>query len=96
MLRWLEQLEIKHAEFERVVKYFTSLSEVWSTVAAKSISSGGMAFARSQVSMYAGMASEADRRYTSTAIERLRKRVPGCLLSDAVEQFRSIVLKDLV
>jgi hypothetical protein len=96
MFRWLEQLEIKHAEFERVVKYFTSMSKVWSTVAAKRTSSGSMAFARSQVSIYAGMASEADRRYESTGIERLRKRIPGRLLSDAVEEFRRIVLKGLV
>ena len=45
MMRWLEEYEIKHVEFDRCIKAYSTMSSVWMELADKHSHTGYRAFA---------------------------------------------------
>ncbi|KAK7451671.1 hypothetical protein VKT23_012348 [Stygiomarasmius scandens] len=93
MERWMEQVEIKHAEFHRAIKYFEKFSQIWTSLAHKSDTRnkpGHAAYARKQAGMYANLRSECETllRAAATIDETLRDIPEGKTLSDQVLAFR--------
>ena len=56
--RWQEQVEIKHAELHRSIKYFTSFQMKWLELAKCGSSPGHSAYARCTAAMYGGLKAE--------------------------------------
>jgi hypothetical protein len=87
MMRWLEQVELKHAELLRTIRYFDKLSSVWLAlgspklhpiaVSSEAIHPGARAFARRQCSMFADMRDVAKAHWKRSADSRVRDQ-PEC------------------
>ncbi|THU77648.1 hypothetical protein K435DRAFT_973868 [Dendrothele bispora CBS 962.96] len=93
MERWQEQVEIKHAEFHRAIKYFGRFSDIWTNLAHKSDTQkkpGHAAYARKQAGMYINLKNECETLFKAAATidETLRDIPEGNTLSDQVLAFR--------
>lgn len=96
MTTWLEEVEIKHADLERVIRFFSKMHEIWLSV-AKDSEYGRAAFARKQAQMYKRMELDASDHYTATGIVELRCREGSSdTLADRVMAFREREFGDLV
>jgi hypothetical protein len=60
MTRWLEEFEMKHAEFDRCIKTFNTMSSAWKAIAKDHSKSGYRAFARRQSTMFETLRNTAD------------------------------------
>ena len=98
MNRWLEQLEIKHAEFERCIRYFTYISETWFQMAKLyACGSGKAAYARRVACIYSKMASDCEFRYKRTGVKALLpKQDNPSPLADCINDFWAQELIGLV
>ncbi|THU76142.1 hypothetical protein K435DRAFT_903305 [Dendrothele bispora CBS 962.96] len=93
MERWQEQVEIKHAEFHRAIKYFGRFSEIWTNLAHKSDTQnkpGHAAYARKQAGMYINLKNECETLFKAAATidETLREIPEGNTLSDQLSSER--------
>lgn len=52
MMRWLEELELKHFELLRTIKSFDYCATMWRDVGEANLNSGRRAYARRQASIY--------------------------------------------
>lgn len=90
--RWLEQIEIKHAEFMRCIKSFEKMKQVWTSLAeyhSDDSRPGHVAYARQKAAMYGRMQQECTTRYNSCGVPILvRKNVVDSTLADRVALYR--------
>src|ERR1700754_5109071 len=63
MMRWLEEYEMKHVEFDRCIKAFNTMSSAWTKQADNSTHSGYRAFARKQSTMFSSLRDRADAMF---------------------------------
>ncbi|THU94988.1 hypothetical protein K435DRAFT_859998 [Dendrothele bispora CBS 962.96] len=63
MYRWMEQFEIKHAEFARVISHFRTMSSTWNSLAESHESPGHTAYAKRHAMMYMDLAEDAELRF---------------------------------
>ncbi|TFK32655.1 hypothetical protein BDQ12DRAFT_728501 [Crucibulum laeve] len=55
MQRWLEEWEIKQADFMRCIQSFSKMHEVWTELAARNSNDGHITYAKWKAVMYATM-----------------------------------------
>lgn len=76
MLRWMEQVELKHAQFARVIDYHDKLSKVWFDAseigAEEGRSAGVIAFARKQAGIYAKRRELTEQVFNSVGLAELK------------------------
>lgn len=92
MERWREQVEIKHAEFARVIRAFQKSNEIWSAIAISkpsSLTPGHSAYARKVAMRYALMARDAQDRFSACGIPVLRDINEGVTLADTIQAWRA-------
>ncbi|TFK35116.1 hypothetical protein BDQ12DRAFT_726248 [Crucibulum laeve] len=63
MQRWLEEWEIKQADFMRCIRSFSKMHEVWTELATRNSNVGHITYAKQKVVMYATMEREAKHRF---------------------------------
>jgi hypothetical protein len=76
MYRWLEELELKHADFERCILAFGKTAESWVEVARTERDDGRQghaAFAERQAKVYNGLREEAENVYRRCGVKGLRE-----------------------
>ena len=66
-MRWMEEFELKHAEFIRCIKTFDTMRTAWENVAANCTHRGYAAFARRQSVMYRDLHKDAEDLYQQRA-----------------------------
>ena len=87
MLRWLEELELKHLEFLRTIKAFDTMSGIWNSMSSIQLHSGYAAFARRQASYLTDLRDDARRRYRSASAEAFLNSTEATFVAD-VTKFR--------
>jgi hypothetical protein len=102
-LRWLEQVEIKHAEIERVFNYYKKMVSIWDQLAEradKAVDSsapprerakaaGQAAYARRTAhEIWAGLARRMDQRLKGLGITELRTCSDGKTLPEQIRAWR--------
>lgn len=85
-LRWMEELELKHAELRRTIKSFETMSRVWNGISAQQSSPGAAAFTKKQSIMYDNLRKEAET-WKSKGVEQLVNASDGDFVQ-AVLDFR--------
>ncbi|KAJ3772331.1 hypothetical protein FB446DRAFT_643696 [Lentinula raphanica] len=89
MERWQEQLEIKHAEFLRLIASFTTHRNAWESLAKSySDSPGHLAYAREHRDMFDSLRADAEEKYRTCALPFLRRRESGESLQDRILLWR--------
>jgi hypothetical protein len=104
--RWLEEYELKHAEFERTIRTFGFWAREWSEVASSARQEGkhGVeAFARHQSAIYRTLQTGAKELYTKcgepalavTVTDNRDEEGGGGMLWERVDRFRNSLLAGL-
>jgi len=90
MMRWIEEYELKHVEFQRCIKSFRTMAGIWATLGDKSADPGRAAFARRQSTVYRELQTDAERLYHLKGLEEFVKCDPDDLetLLRTVREFR--------
>ncbi|KAJ3979929.1 hypothetical protein F5890DRAFT_1420566 [Lentinula detonsa] len=88
--RWQEQLEVKHADFMRFIRYAAYARDVWLKLAQGPCSSslGHIAYGREHSNMWESLCAEAEGRYNHCGIPGLRIVTKGKTFVDNVAQWR--------
>lgn len=68
----MEQFELKHVEFIRCMKYFDTMSSVWSNLALKAPHISEASFAKRQSFIYLTLHDDASKWFTKVAAPRFR------------------------
>lgn len=91
MERWREQVEIKHAEFARVLRAFRKSGEVWTALADPIFSPtpGHTAYANKVAARYVLMERDAEARFRACSIPILREVKEGRTLADQILAWRA-------
>lgn len=92
MERWREQVEIKHAEFARIIRAFQKSNEIWIAIANSKTSSptpGHTAYARKVAMQYALMTRDARDRFAACGIPVLEDIDEGLTLADKIKAWRA-------
>jgi hypothetical protein len=107
-LRWLEQVEIKHAEIERVFNYYKKMVSVWAQLAERAEhtvhpcaspgenakAAGKAAYARRTAHhVWAGLTQRMEQRLKGLGIVELHTYVDGNPLPDRIRAWH---LKEIV
>jgi hypothetical protein len=102
-LRWLEQVEIKHAEIERVFNYYKKMVSLWAQLAEraehtvhpcaspgeKAEAAGKAAYARRTAHhVWAGLTQRMEQRLKGLGISELRTCSDGNPLPDRIRAWR--------
>jgi hypothetical protein len=102
-LRWLEQVELKHAEIERVFNYYKKMVSVWEQLAKRADdavspsapprerakAAGQAVYARRTAhEVRAGLARRMDQRLEGLGISELRIRSDGKTLPEKIRAWR--------
>jgi hypothetical protein len=101
-LRWLEQVELKHAEIERIFNYYKKMVSVWVTLADRAENAIGL-LAPEKVKVlgeaaythwtahgvWAGLARRMELRLKGLGIAELCNRPEGTALPDQIRVWRS-------
>jgi hypothetical protein len=99
LYRWLEQLELKHADFERSIQAFGKTEEMWTAVARTERDRGRLghaAFAGRQAKIYNGLRGGAEVVYWRCGVKGLiDEKSSGKPLWKRAESFREAELKRL-
>ncbi len=85
--RWLEQVEIKHAEYARVIRSFNQSVLVWTELAGTAEAGGRLghaAYARREAAKFAKLKSDAEESFKKVGIPVLRNIPEGQVLADVV------------
>ena len=94
--RWLEHTEIKHGDFERSIRFFGKMGEVWLCI-RKSNTGGKAAYASKQAAMWQQLEHESKIGYAKVGVKSLRCREGSDdTLAQRVVEFRKKQLKGLV
>jgi len=88
MMRWMEEFELKHAEFTRCIRYFDYMERTWQILASKDTSTrpGYAAFARRQAHTYSKLSQDAQELFQKHGEERFVH--PETTLIDSISKFR--------
>lgn len=92
MERWREQVEIKHAEFARVIRAFRKSNEIWMAIANSRSSSptpGHIAYARKVAMRYTLMERDTRDRFAGCCIPVLQDIGEGQTLADQILAWRA-------
>ncbi|KAJ3982182.1 hypothetical protein F5890DRAFT_1476343 [Lentinula detonsa] len=88
--RWQEQIEIKHAEFQRVIASFTYYRDAWMRLSSQySLTPGHRAYAREHSDMFESLRMDAEAKYDQCCIDILKKVRPGHTLADRILLWRA-------
>jgi len=90
MERWREQVEIKHAEFYRVIRAFRKYREIWTALASSSPTPGHAAYANKVAARYMVMEINACERFKTCGIPILREIEEGRTLADQILAWRAL------
>ncbi|THU99408.1 hypothetical protein K435DRAFT_659064, partial [Dendrothele bispora CBS 962.96] len=99
MYRWMEQFELKHAEFERTILFFRRTSNAWLSLANPALSPGHGTFAKRQAAVYNDLAKDAELRYKAVGHPAFIELPEDTILAQRVEEWRMQQLswmKDMV
>ncbi|KAJ3841846.1 hypothetical protein F5878DRAFT_702525 [Lentinula raphanica] len=89
MERWQEQLEIKHAEFLRLITSFTKHRDAWDLLAKRySTLPGHLAYAQEHRDLFDSLRVDAQERYQQSAVSFLLYRDSGETLADRIVRWR--------
>ncbi|KAJ3764993.1 hypothetical protein FB446DRAFT_834750 [Lentinula raphanica] len=89
MERWQEQLEIKHAEFLRLIASFTKHRDAWDILVNDySPTPGHRAYAQEHRDMFDSLRADAEEKYQHCALYFLLRRESGETLADRILQWR--------
>ncbi|KAK0211996.1 hypothetical protein IW262DRAFT_1467410 [Armillaria fumosa] len=91
--RWLEQWEIKIAEFLRCIRSFDKYAEMWAQLARKPENKnrpGYEAYAREKVHMYSSFAKRAQLEFINLGYERALNRKEGETVQDFLVAQRAL------
>ncbi|KAJ3757151.1 hypothetical protein EV360DRAFT_84276 [Lentinula raphanica] len=91
MERWQEQLEIKHAEFLRLIASFKKHRDAWELLATQyssRLTPGHTAYAKEHQDMFDSLRVDAEEKYRHCAIPFLRSRAPDQSLGDRIILWR--------
>ncbi|KAJ3963401.1 hypothetical protein EV361DRAFT_957095 [Lentinula raphanica] len=90
MERWQEQLEIKHAEFLRLIATFTKYRDAWSYISAHSSPTPGhRAYALEHKDMFDSLRVDAEEKFRNCSLPFLRCSTSGDTLGDRVQLWRA-------
>lgn len=91
MERWQEQVEIKHAEFARIIRAFRKYREIWAALAIPNSTStpGHAAYANKVAARYMLMEFEACERFKTCGIPILQEIKEGQTLADQILAWRA-------
>jgi hypothetical protein len=67
MMRWLEEFELKHAEFIRCINGFSAMASAWGTLAETEVREGYAAFARHQADVFGRLREDAEKLFKQNA-----------------------------
>jgi hypothetical protein len=67
MMRWLEEFELKHAEFIRCINSFRTTAMTWATIAGEETRDGYAAFARHQSDIFHQLREESECLFQKNA-----------------------------
>ncbi|KAJ3979451.1 hypothetical protein F5890DRAFT_1478518, partial [Lentinula detonsa] len=83
--RWQEQIEIKHADFQRVIASFTYYRDAWMRLSSQySWTPGHCAYAREHSDMFESLRMDAQAKYDHCGIDILKNVRPGHTLADRI------------
>ncbi|KAJ3994816.1 hypothetical protein F5050DRAFT_1809260 [Lentinula boryana] len=83
--RWQEQIEIKHADFQRVIASFTYYRDAWMRLSSQnSLTPGHCAYAREHSDMFESLRMDAQAKYDHCGIDILKNVRPGHTLADRI------------
>ncbi|KAE9395066.1 hypothetical protein BT96DRAFT_826785 [Gymnopus androsaceus JB14] len=88
LYRWMEQFELKHAEFERTIWFFRTMGRVWDAMAQKALTPGSTAYAKHHSAIFTDLANNAEKSYKKIAHPDFIDLADGQILADAVAQWR--------
>jgi len=88
MQRWMEEFEMKHAEFIRCIETFRTMQQAWGTVAKRCTHPGYAAFARRQSDMYLTLREDAESLFKLKGEPRFSGISDIKSLIPVVRQFR--------
>jgi hypothetical protein len=90
MMRWLEEYELKHVEFQRCIESFRFMRVAWATLAAKSPEPGRAAFANRQSSVYRELQFDAEHLFKSKGLAEIVSCTTGDMnaLVEVIREFR--------
>jgi hypothetical protein len=86
-LRWQEQVEMKHAEVQRVYAYFKKMSSIWlqmSETKVRAGSSGGAAYARRTAGMWTQFGEKMTATLGDAGVPELRNVPAGTTFVDQI------------
>jgi hypothetical protein len=87
MMRWLEELELRHVEFIRCITSLSSMETAWTTLANQEDREIYSAYARRQASLYRKMRREAAELFAKVGDSRfVEAKAP---IPDVVQSFRA-------
>jgi hypothetical protein len=91
MMRWLEEYELKHVEFQRCIESFRKMHTIWDSLAEKSSDPGYAAFARHRSCIYHDLKREAETLFIAKGNKAFQKFKPEDqeAMLRAVIQFRA-------
>jgi hypothetical protein len=93
--RWQEQVEIKHAELHRSIKYFAQFETIWLEAAEAASSPGHAAYVRRTAAMYGGLKADVVDVLKRVGLPEMRKIPDGSTLADQVLAWRERELADM-
>lgn len=88
MYRWMEQFEVKHAEFEWTISFFSTMATTWAQLAQKASQPGFVAYPNQHAAMYTDLANDADVCYKQIGHPDFIKLQGGRILAYAVAEWR--------
>jgi hypothetical protein len=80
----MEQLELKHAQYERVIDYYSKHSEIWQDLANAADSAGAAAYARKQCAIFNQRRKLAQESYQRCSIPALANK-EGSMMERVLE-----------
>ncbi|KAK7013621.1 hypothetical protein VNI00_019465 [Paramarasmius palmivorus] len=84
-----EEVEIKHAEFARCIRFFACMRDKWTTCAEQSAFPGHAAYAREHSDIYDALRQDAEAKFSRCSIPMLRTVPSGKTLADQVIAYRA-------
>ncbi|THU92548.1 hypothetical protein K435DRAFT_800385 [Dendrothele bispora CBS 962.96] len=96
MYRWMEQFEIKHAEFARVISHFRTMSSTWNSLAESHESPGHTAYAKRHAMMYKDLTEDAELRFKRVGHPEFVILAEDVLLHERVAKWREKQLEWMV
>ncbi|THU85187.1 hypothetical protein K435DRAFT_869548 [Dendrothele bispora CBS 962.96] len=92
MYRWMEEFELKHAEFERTISHFRAMSSAWKSLAGTNDNLGHVASASRKAAMFTDLAEDALICFRKVGHPDFVDRPDGLILADRVAEWRSCQL----